>query len=162
MNNFIHFGLSFFFFLFAFCVHNLPPHRQTCSTDPLAGDSTENLSWMVWFFFAAQLLHGAGASSLFTLGVTYIDENVSKKMSSVYLGKCSLLVFNIQRDSKIDKIEVRRWGGKVSICSSVSPNNFSHLFFSSFVWLFIAIRGFWRIFFFLTPGLILSTRFQIY
>ncbi|XP_055850683.1 solute carrier organic anion transporter family member 4A1 [Episyrphus balteatus] len=46
----------------------------------------ENLSWSVWFFFAAQLLHGAGASPLFTLGVTYIDENVSKKMSSVYLG----------------------------------------------------------------------------
>lgn len=48
----------------------------------------ENLSWNVWLFFLAQLLHGAGASPLFTLGVTYIDENVSKKMSSVYLGKC--------------------------------------------------------------------------
>ncbi|CAD6997102.1 unnamed protein product [Ceratitis capitata] len=46
----------------------------------------ENLSWTVWLFFLAQLLHGAGASPLFTLGVTYIDENVSKKMSSVYLG----------------------------------------------------------------------------
>jgi hypothetical protein len=29
-----------------------------------------------------------GASPLYTLGVTYIDENVSKKMSSVYLGEC--------------------------------------------------------------------------
>lgn len=48
----------------------------------------ENLSWNVWLFFGAQLLHGAGASPLFTLGVTYIDENVSKRMSSVYLGKC--------------------------------------------------------------------------
>ncbi|KAH8409881.1 hypothetical protein KR009_000300 [Drosophila setifemur] len=47
---------------------------------------SENLSWTVWLFFGAQLLHGAGASPLFTLGVTYIDENVSKKMSSVYLG----------------------------------------------------------------------------
>ncbi|XP_067625619.1 solute carrier organic anion transporter family member 4A1 [Eurosta solidaginis] len=46
----------------------------------------ENLTWTVWLFFLAQLLHGAGASPLFTLGVTYIDENVSKKMSSVYLG----------------------------------------------------------------------------
>ncbi|XP_052863948.1 solute carrier organic anion transporter family member 4A1 [Anopheles cruzii] len=46
----------------------------------------ENLSWNVWFFFTAQLLLGAGASPLYTLGVTYIDENVSKKMSSVYLG----------------------------------------------------------------------------
>nr|XP_040237134.2 solute carrier organic anion transporter family member 4A1 [Anopheles coluzzii] len=47
---------------------------------------SENLSWNVWFFFTAQLLLGAGASPLYTLGVTYIDENVSKKMSSVYLG----------------------------------------------------------------------------
>lgn len=37
-------------------------------------------------FLVAQLLHGAGAAPLFTLGVTYLDENVSKKMSSVYLG----------------------------------------------------------------------------
>lgn len=59
-----------------------------CSTaDPLSGGA-ENLSWNVWFFFLAQLLHGAGAAPLFTLGVTFIDENVSKKMSSVYLGKC--------------------------------------------------------------------------
>jgi Organic Anion Transporter Polypeptide (OATP) family len=29
----------------------------------------------------------SGASPLYTLGVTYIDENVSKKMSSVYLGE---------------------------------------------------------------------------
>jgi Organic Anion Transporter Polypeptide (OATP) family len=48
----------------------------------------ENLSWNVWFFFMAQLLHGAGAAPLFTLGVTFIDENVTKKMSSVYLGEC--------------------------------------------------------------------------
>lgn len=50
-------------------------------------DVGDNLTWTVWLFFAAQLLHGAGASPLFTLGVTYLDENVSTKMSSVYLGK---------------------------------------------------------------------------
>lgn len=55
----------------------------------MGGENTENLSWNVWFFFLAQLLHGAGAAPLFTLGVTYIDENVSKKMSSVYLGECN-------------------------------------------------------------------------
>lgn len=37
-------------------------------------------------FLLAQLLHGAGSAPFYTLGVTYVDENVSKKMSSVYLG----------------------------------------------------------------------------
>jgi hypothetical protein len=44
----------------------------------------------MWLFLIGQLLHGAGASPLYTLGVTFIDENVSKKMSSVYLGECTL------------------------------------------------------------------------
>ncbi|XP_075991572.1 organic anion transporting polypeptide 26F isoform X2 [Anticarsia gemmatalis] len=47
---------------------------------------SEGGAWAVAIFVFAQLLHGAGATPLFTLGVTYIDENVSKKMSSVYLG----------------------------------------------------------------------------
>ncbi|XP_016905153.1 solute carrier organic anion transporter family member 4A1 isoform X2 [Apis cerana] len=37
-------------------------------------------------FLIAQLLHGAGSAPFYTLGVTYLDENVSKKMSSVYVG----------------------------------------------------------------------------
>ncbi|XP_020290841.1 solute carrier organic anion transporter family member 4A1 isoform X2 [Pseudomyrmex gracilis] len=37
-------------------------------------------------FLVAQLLHGAGAAPFYTLGVTFLDENVTKKMSSVYLG----------------------------------------------------------------------------
>ncbi|XP_038207850.1 solute carrier organic anion transporter family member 4A1 isoform X1 [Zerene cesonia] len=48
--------------------------------------TSEGGAWAVGIFVLAQLLHGAGATPLFTLGVTYIDENVSKKMSSVYLG----------------------------------------------------------------------------
>lgn len=41
----------------------------------------------MWIFFLGQLLHGAGAAPLYTLGVTFIDENISKKMSSVYIGE---------------------------------------------------------------------------
>ena len=35
---------------------------------------------------AANLLHGAGSTPLYTLGVTYIDENVGAKDSAFYLG----------------------------------------------------------------------------
>ncbi|XP_034473892.1 solute carrier organic anion transporter family member 4A1 [Drosophila innubila] len=59
---------------------------QACHEAAEDFDVGESLTWTVWLFFAAQLLHGAGASPLFTLGVTYLDENVSTKMSSVYLG----------------------------------------------------------------------------
>ncbi|GLG98076.1 Solute carrier organic anion transporter family member [Gryllus bimaculatus] len=51
-----------------------------------AGGEAEHLSRYMWVFLLGQLLHGVGASPLYTLGVTFIDENVTKKMSSVYLG----------------------------------------------------------------------------
>lgn len=66
---------------------------QTCTDKLLNNGNDEDLSWNVWFFFLAQLLHGAGAAPLFTLGVTFIDENVSKKMSSVYLGMWIVFYF---------------------------------------------------------------------
>jgi hypothetical protein len=52
-------------------------------------EGSEHHANYMWLFLLGQLLHGAGASPLYTLGVTFIDENVSKKMSSVYLGKCA-------------------------------------------------------------------------
>lgn len=69
-------GFSHFFFPIS-----IQDHQRQGST------ATEDYSWTVWLFVLAQLFHGAGAAPLFTLGVTYIDENVSKKMSSIYLGK---------------------------------------------------------------------------
>ncbi|CAH2049868.1 unnamed protein product, partial [Iphiclides podalirius] len=63
------------------------PNRTTSVSLCDPENSPEGGGWAVAVFLAAQLLHGAGATPLFTLGVTYIDENVSKKMSSVYLGE---------------------------------------------------------------------------
>lgn len=37
-------------------------------------------------FVLGQFLHGVGASPLYTLGITYLDESVPIKMSSMYLG----------------------------------------------------------------------------
>ncbi|XP_021915688.1 solute carrier organic anion transporter family member 4A1 isoform X3 [Zootermopsis nevadensis] len=71
-------------------------HSSTCqifiNTSTNTGDcsdfeeGSEHHANHMWLFLVGQLLHGAGASPLYTLGVTFIDENVSKKMSSVYLG----------------------------------------------------------------------------
>lgn len=41
--------------------------------------------YYIFIFFVAQLLMGAGATSLFTLGPAYLDENVHPKSSPVYL-----------------------------------------------------------------------------
>ncbi|VDN07111.1 unnamed protein product [Thelazia callipaeda] len=40
----------------------------------------------VFFFCLGHFLHGIGATPLFTLGVSYIDENVGPTLSSLYLG----------------------------------------------------------------------------
>lgn len=37
-------------------------------------------------FMLAQLLHGAGAAPIYTLGVTYIDENIGARNSATFLG----------------------------------------------------------------------------
>ncbi|KAK8779707.1 hypothetical protein V5799_018952 [Amblyomma americanum] len=45
-----------------------------------------SLNQYKYMFLAGQMLHGAGATPFFTLGCTYLDEIVSTKMSSVYIG----------------------------------------------------------------------------
>ncbi|CAL4120916.1 unnamed protein product, partial [Meganyctiphanes norvegica] len=83
------------------------PHFLAPSYDPSGGDVsftnvltclrgvnrercvvlTEN--WMSRFryiFVLGQFLHGVGASPLYTLGITFLDESVPLKMSSMYLG----------------------------------------------------------------------------
>lgn len=57
------------------------------STLDCSKDSVTQLSRFKYVFFLGQLLHGAGAAPFYTLGCTYLDENVPTKMSSVYLGE---------------------------------------------------------------------------
>lgn len=49
-------------------------------------NQTESLNHFKYMFLVGQMLHGAGATPFFTLGCTYLDEIVSTKMSSVYIG----------------------------------------------------------------------------
>ncbi|XP_055870859.1 solute carrier organic anion transporter family member 4A1-like [Biomphalaria glabrata] len=68
-------------------------HAEDTVCKPLANVSdicstiTEStLSNYKYFFFLGQGLHGLGAIPMYTLGVTYIDENVSQRESSFYNG----------------------------------------------------------------------------
>ncbi|XP_058418318.1 solute carrier organic anion transporter family member 4A1 isoform X1 [Diceros bicornis minor] len=49
------------------------------------GDSTSGLSSYRLVFMLGQFLHGVGATPLYTLGVTYLDENVKSSYSPVYI-----------------------------------------------------------------------------
>lgn len=55
---------------------------STCDVD----NSPASLSNYKYVFYLGQLLHGAGASPLYTLGVTYLDENLPLRSSSFYIG----------------------------------------------------------------------------
>ncbi|KAK0087850.1 hypothetical protein PV325_013940 [Microctonus aethiopoides] len=59
---------------------------SNCNDEVETMEIVPNNGFYLMIFLVAQLLHGAGAAPFYTLGVTYLDENVSKKMSSVYLG----------------------------------------------------------------------------
>lgn len=77
---------------FSLCIYLFfsPTKKEECTAD----SRPEYLSLNLWLFVGSQLLTGAGAAPLYTLGVTYLDENVTKKMSSVYLGKSENLFQN--------------------------------------------------------------------
>ncbi|XP_019492785.1 PREDICTED: solute carrier organic anion transporter family member 4A1 isoform X3 [Hipposideros armiger] len=49
------------------------------------GDSVSGLSSYRLVFMLGQFLHGVGATPLYTLGVTYLDENVKSSYSPVYI-----------------------------------------------------------------------------
>uniref|UniRef100_UPI00358F6865 solute carrier organic anion transporter family member 4A1-like n=1 Tax=Myxine glutinosa TaxID=7769 RepID=UPI00358F6865 len=55
------------------------------ATGTCQGPSSD-LSRYRYIFMLGQFLHGAGATPLYTLGVTYLDENVKTTCSSVYIG----------------------------------------------------------------------------
>jgi solute carrier organic anion transporter family, member 4A len=43
-----------------------------CSSDGSSNNRHEDLSWNVWFFFVAQLLHGIGENKFFSFHLTLI------------------------------------------------------------------------------------------
>lgn len=59
-----------------------PSNRSVACADRTSGLSSYRLVFML-----GQFLHGMGATPLYTLGVTYLDENVKSSHSPIYIGE---------------------------------------------------------------------------
>ncbi len=69
---------------------SLPEHTGMCSanhTSPCQEKEGGGLSSYRFVFMLGQFLHGVGATPLYTLGVTYLDENVKSNYAPVYIGR---------------------------------------------------------------------------
>ncbi|XP_076840429.1 solute carrier organic anion transporter family member 4A1 isoform X2 [Brachyhypopomus gauderio] len=67
----------------------VPEHTGLCSsnhTDACRNSEGSGLSAYRFVFMLGQFLHGVGATPLYTLGVTYLDENVKSSYAPVYIG----------------------------------------------------------------------------
>ena len=55
-------------------------------------DCQSGLSYNLHFalFFVGQLMHGVGACAIYSLGYTYLDENVSLHHSAYYTGTLNI------------------------------------------------------------------------
>uniref|UniRef100_A0A3P9JE33 Solute carrier organic anion transporter family member n=1 Tax=Oryzias latipes TaxID=8090 RepID=A0A3P9JE33_ORYLA len=70
-------------------VVSLPEQTGMCSanrTSPCKDKEERGLSSYSFVFMLGQFLHGMGATPLYTLGVTYLDENVCSNYAPVYIG----------------------------------------------------------------------------
>ncbi|KAG8539693.1 hypothetical protein GDO81_020528 [Engystomops pustulosus] len=70
-------------------VVNLAEETEVCYSNHTyqVTESASSLSNYRYVFMLGQFLHGIGATPLYTLGVTYLDENVKSSYSPVYIGE---------------------------------------------------------------------------
>lgn len=75
---------------------NAPEQTGMCSanrTDRCRDTEAGGLSGYRFVFMLGQFLHGMGATPLYTLGVTYLDENVGSNYGPVYIGESAGLFY---------------------------------------------------------------------
>ena len=73
---------------------NLCSARNTtssCSSD--VDDIKEYFKAYYALFIVGQILLGIGAVPMFTIGLSYIDENCKQKLTSFYIGKINIIVW---------------------------------------------------------------------
>lgn len=74
---------------------SLPERTGICSanrTSSCEDKEAGRLSSYRFVFMLGQFLHGMGATPLYTLGVTYLDENVKSSYAPVYIGESEQFV----------------------------------------------------------------------
>jgi len=73
-------------------VSTVTVNTSSSDTDCTDADSptltkTSSLSGYMFVMVVAQMLHGAGATPIYTLAVTYLDDNLKPKVTPLYLGQ---------------------------------------------------------------------------
>ena len=66
--------------------HNTSLSESGCE-DGSGPKKTWSLSGYMFVLVVGHMLHGAGATPVFTLAVTYLDDNVKAKVTPLYLGQ---------------------------------------------------------------------------
>ena len=71
----------------SFVLNSSSSSASSSSSSPSPSPSCDvGVSRYLALFVVAQLLHGAGACPMWILGVTYMDDNLSREESSFYIG----------------------------------------------------------------------------
>uniref|UniRef100_H2Y4N0 Solute carrier organic anion transporter family member n=1 Tax=Ciona savignyi TaxID=51511 RepID=H2Y4N0_CIOSA len=69
--------------------------NNTCGASEIAECSVNSARSHRWFFYLAFIIAGFGGAPLYSLGITYMDENVGQRFSSWYIGKLQALAMTI-------------------------------------------------------------------
>lgn len=81
----------------------------TCAADDAEQDEEKSLQRQAlssyrYLLMLAQLLHGAGATPIYTLAVTYLDENLKAKLTPMYVGECLTFVMHVTCVSQVNLV----------------------------------------------------------
>jgi len=116
----------------------LAPLSMCRSTVPLNGSSeagcddagsgltkTRSLSAYMFVLVFAHMLHGVGATPIYTLAVTYLDDNLKAKVTPLYLGEYAYKVgflYNGPARFTISEVAVD-WQESVVLQRKLRPSN---------------------------------------